>query len=121
MKGWVRVFAIVCPIMFLIVNDMNAQVAATPNPNCTLIVPAGALTATGLSTPYQLTATDPNAGDCQEENVDQSAFVQAAILDPATGHISVYNPLVVDQGATFYFALLIMENERSQLTMIAVV
>ena len=100
MKGWVRVFAIVCPIVFLIVNDMTAQTTATPNPNCTLIVPAAALTATGLSTPYQLTATDANAGGCQEENVDQSAFVQATVLDPATGQISVYNPLVVDQGAT---------------------
>lgn len=100
MKGWVRIFAIVCPIVFWLVPDMNAQGSPTPNPNCTLIVPAGALTATGLSTPYQLVATDPNAGDCQEENVDQSAFVQAAIIDPATGQISVYNPLVVDQGAT---------------------
>lgn len=97
MKGWVRIFAIVCPIAFWLVPNMDAQ---TPNPNCTLIVPAGALTATGLSTPYQLVATDPNAGDCQEENVDQSAFVQAVIIDPATGQISVYNPLVVDQGAT---------------------
>jgi hypothetical protein len=59
-----------------------------------------ALSAEGLSTPYQLVATDPTAGDCHEANVDQSAFVQAAILDPATGQISVYNPLVVDQGAT---------------------
>ena len=99
MKGWVRIFAIVCPIMFWIVNDMNAQVN-TPNPNCTLIVPADALSATGLSTPYQLLATDPNGGDCHEANVDQSAFVQAAVLDPASGQISVYNPLVVDQGAT---------------------
>jgi len=31
-------------------------------------------------------------------NADQSAFVQAAILDPATGKISIYNPLVIDQG-----------------------
>lgn len=100
MKGWVRVFAIVCPILFWIVNDMSAQTTPTPNPNCTLIVPADALSATGLSTPYQLVATDPNAGDCHEANVNQSAFVQAAVLDPASGQISVYNPLVVDQGAT---------------------
>lgn len=100
MKGWVRVFAIVCPILFWIVNDMSAQTSPTPNPNCTLIVPANALAAAGLSTPYQLLATDPNAGDCHEANVNQSAFVQAAVLDPASGQISVYNPLVVDQGAT---------------------
>jgi len=80
--------------------DMYAQDTSTPNPNCTIIVPSNALSATGLSTPYQLVATDPTAGDCHEANVDQSAFVQAAILDPATGQISVYNPLVLDQGAT---------------------
>jgi hypothetical protein len=80
--------------------DMYAQDTSTLNPNCTIIVPSHALSATGLSTPYQLVATDPTAGDCHEANVDQSAFVQAAILDPATGQISVYNPLVLDQGAT---------------------
>jgi hypothetical protein len=31
-------------------------------------------------------------------NAAQSAFVQAAILDPATGKISIYNPLVIDEG-----------------------
>jgi hypothetical protein len=72
--------------------------AADPNPNCTLIVPKNALSAAGLATPYQLTATDPGMGPCSESNTAQSAFVQAAILDPATGAISVYNPLVVDRG-----------------------
>ena len=33
-----------------------AAAAATPNPNCTLIVPANPLTAEGLATPYQLVA-----------------------------------------------------------------
>src|ERR1700757_628624 len=73
-----------------------AQSDPAPNPNCTLIVPANPLSAQGLATPYQLTATDPNGGDCHETNPDQSAFVQAAVLDPATGQISIYNPLVVD-------------------------
>jgi hypothetical protein len=72
--------------------------AADPNPNCTLIVPKNALSAAGLATPYQLAATDPGMGPCSESNSAQSAFVQAAILDPATGAISVYNPLVVDRG-----------------------
>ncbi|HEX8995727.1 MAG TPA: hypothetical protein VF812_06830 [Ktedonobacterales bacterium] len=61
---------------------------------CTLIVPANPLTAQGLATPYQLTG---GAG-CHEASGSQSAFVQAAALDPATGAISVYNPLVIDQG-----------------------
>ena len=59
--------------------------------NCTLTVPANPLTAQGLATPYQL-------GDgCDEANKMQAAFVQGAVIDPA-GSISVYNPLVVNQG-----------------------
>jgi hypothetical protein len=73
---------------------------STSNPNCAIIVPDAPLTATGLATPYQLVATDPTAGPCDESNTDQSAFVQAAVLDPATGQISIYNPLVITQGST---------------------
>jgi len=75
----------------------NAADAAV-NPNCTLIVPASPLTAQGLATPYQLTATNPADGPCNEANAGQTAFVQGAVIDPATGQISVYNPLVVDAG-----------------------
>jgi hypothetical protein len=72
--------------------------ATGPNPNCTLVVPANALTAQGLATPYQLTATDPRAGACHEAVADQAAFVEASVFDPATNKISVYHPLVIDQG-----------------------
>ncbi len=72
--------------------------AAAPNPNCTMIVPANPLTATGLSTPYQLTATSAAGGPCNEANAAQSAFVEASIIDPATGAVSVYRPLVIDKG-----------------------
>lgn len=72
--------------------------AAAANMNCTLTVPANPLSAQGLATPYQLQATDPNAGPCNEANADQTAFVQGAIFDPATGQISIYNPLVIDAG-----------------------
>jgi hypothetical protein len=71
-----------------------------PNPNCTLLVPDDPLTARGLATPYQLVATNPADGACHEANPDQSAFVEAAILDPATGRLSIYRPLVIDQGTT---------------------
>jgi hypothetical protein len=67
------------------------------NSNCTIIVPDAPLSAAGLATPYLLTATNPADGDCHETNSISSAFVQAAILDPATGQISIYNPLVIDQ------------------------
>jgi hypothetical protein len=90
-----------CAILFVVAPKITiAQSAAAPNPNCTLIVPANPLSAEGLATPYQLLATDPTAGDCHEVSKAQAAFVQAGILDPATGQISIYNPLVVDQGAT---------------------
>jgi hypothetical protein len=75
-----------------------AAAPAVPNPNCTLIVPKNALTAAGLATPFQLTATDPGQGACNESNAAQGAFVQGAIFDPATGAISIYNPLVIDKG-----------------------
>ncbi|MGB6573269.1 MAG: hypothetical protein WBF20_16475 [Trebonia sp.] len=76
----------------------TAADAAAPNANCTLIVPANPLSAQGLATPYQLTATDPAAGPCNEDNSAQTAFVQGAIINPATGTISIYDPLVVDAG-----------------------
>jgi hypothetical protein len=75
---------------------------ATTNVNCDLIVPANPLSARGLATPYQLTGTDgrtPAESGCQMSNaVKLGAFVQATILDPATGALSVYDPLVVTQG-----------------------
>ena len=90
-----------CVILFVVAPQLvRAQSDAAPNPNCSLIVPANPLSAEGLATPYQLVATDPTAGDCHETNSAQSAFVQAAVIDPATGQIAIYNPLVVDQGAT---------------------
>jgi hypothetical protein len=69
-----------------------------PNPNCTLIVPDAPLTAQGLATPYQLVATNRRNGPCREANVNQSAFVEATILNPATGALSIYRPLVIDRG-----------------------
>ena len=72
------------------------------NPDCDIIVPAHPLTAKGLATPYQLTGPNgesPAASGCQMINsVNLGAFVQATILDPGTGALSVYNPLVITQG-----------------------
>jgi len=72
--------------------------AAAVSGDCTLIVPAQPLTARGLATPYQLVATNPANGPCNEANKAQAAFVQGAVFDPATATISIYNPLVIDQG-----------------------
>ena len=74
------------------------------NADCTLILPNNPLSAKGLATPFQLVASDPNQGPCNESNADQSAFVEGAVIDPNSGQISVYDPLVVDKGQTRYRA-----------------
>ncbi len=74
----------------------------TPAPavatDCTIIVPANPLTARGLATPYELTQAR-GAPACSETDPAVGAFVQGAVLDPATGKIWVYNPLVIDRGS----------------------
>ncbi len=67
-------------------------------------MPASPLTAQGLATPYQLTGTGgmsaAQSGCTMANNSNLGAFVQATILDPATGALSVYEPLVITQGTT---------------------
>ena len=81
-----------------VLPHIGSHAAEAVNGDCTLIVPPNPLTAQGLATPYQLTATDPNQGPCNESNPNQAVFVQGAVIDPATGKISIYNPLVIDKG-----------------------
>jgi hypothetical protein len=77
---------------------------AAPNVNCDIVVPAHPLSAKGLATPYQLTGPDgqsPAQSGCSMANAaNLGAFVQATILNPATGKLYVYNPLVITQGTT---------------------
>ncbi len=72
------------------------------NTTCDIIVPANPLSAQGLATPYVLTGPDgmtPARSGCEMSNgAKLGAFVQATILDPATGALSVYEPLVITQG-----------------------
>jgi len=81
-----------------------AQDAAAANVNCDIIVPANPLSARGLATPWQLTGPDGTsaaASGCTMTNAaNLGAYVQATILNPRTGALSVYNPLVVTQGTT---------------------
>ena len=67
-------------------------------------MPANPLSAAGLATPYQLTGSGgmtAAASGCTMTNAAElGAFVQATILDPATGALSVYEPLVITQGTT---------------------
>src|SRR5512135_3646705 len=84
--------------IYTFIQSNTGTQAADANPDCTLIVPSNPLSAQGLATPFQLTATNPNNGPCKESNAAQSAFVQGAIFDPATAQISLYDPLVIDRG-----------------------
>jgi hypothetical protein len=81
-----------------------SAITTTVNVNCDIIVPANPLSAQGLATPYQLTGTggaSPAASGCEMSNAaNLGAFVQATILDPRTGDLSVYDPLVITQGTT---------------------
>jgi hypothetical protein len=67
-------------------------------------VPANPLSAAGLATPYQLTGPNgmtPAASGCTMlNNANLGAFVQATILNPTTGALDVYEPLVITQGTT---------------------
>jgi hypothetical protein len=70
--------------------------------NCALIVPPNPLTAAGLATPWELTGPDgqsPASSGCEQSNPKLQAFVQATILDPATGALYVYEPLVITLGS----------------------
>jgi hypothetical protein len=88
--------ALIGAVVFVLPH-IGSHAADAVNGDCTLIVPAQPLTAQGLATPYQLVATNPDNGPCNEANGAQAAFVQAAVIDPATGKIAIYNPLVIDK------------------------
>ena len=75
----VSVVVLLVGVVIFLVPSLRSR-AATVNANCTLIVPAHPLTARGLATPYQLTATDPANGPCNESNTNQSAFVQSVFM-----------------------------------------
>jgi hypothetical protein len=76
---------------------------AAQNMTCQIIVPANPLSARGLATPYQLEGppgmTSPQQSGCNMANAaNLGAFVQATIIDPATGKLSTYEPLVITKG-----------------------
>ena len=76
------------------INTNQTAAEAAASMNCSLTVPANALTAAGLATPWQL-------GDgCSMANAGtEGAFVEATILSPG-GQLQVYSPLVVTAGTT---------------------
>jgi len=73
------------PIFMLALMLITAATAQT----CRLWIPDDPLSAPGLAIPYRLL-------DCSM--ADTPAFVQASILDHDTGFMSVYSPLVINDG-----------------------
>jgi hypothetical protein len=65
----------------------STALAQTFGVNCFLEVPQNPLSATGLSTPFKLSNCD------QTQFATQANFVEAAILDPATGDIQYVKSL----------------------------
>lgn len=59
--------------------------------NCVVTIPPNPLTAAGLASVYKVTGCN------QIDFSNQGTFVEATILDPATGTLSVYHPLVINQ------------------------
>ena len=62
--------------------------------NCFVTLPANPLSAEGLSTPFILQPP------CSQSVAGQQSFAEATVLDPATGALSVYHPLIMDAGTT---------------------
>ena len=68
--------------------------AAALNPDatvCQVALPSNALTPEGLSTPWELLPP------CSQTVSTQQAFAEAAIIN-SNGQISIYHPLIIDQG-----------------------
>jgi hypothetical protein len=59
--------------------------------NCVMTIPPNPLTAAGLATLYKMTGCN------QIDFSNNGSFVEATILDPATGTLQVYNPLGINQ------------------------
>lgn len=81
----------------------SSGAASSARASCGIIVPASPLSARGLATPYQLTGpsgTSAAASGCTPSApAARAGLVRATILDPATGALAVYTPVVVAKGA----------------------
>jgi len=84
-------------------RSASPDAASAASARCGIIVPADPLSARGLATPYQLTGpsgTSAAASGCTVSALAAPAgLVRATILDPATGALAVYTPVVVTKGA----------------------
>src|SRR6185295_11932598 len=72
----------------------QTEAEAADSTNCTVTVPDRPLTAQGLATPWVL-----GDGCTWENGGTEGVFIDATILAP-NGQVTVYNPLVINQGTT---------------------
>lgn len=75
--------------------------------DCAITVPANALTAAGMGSPWLVSVFNPANGPCNNSNPGQTSFVQGAIINLDTGLISIYNPLAIDVGAKPAFPIIV--------------
>jgi hypothetical protein len=104
-QRWLGVIALLAGSILAVGNVVHAQGGAASQPGaaatqqgveCTVTMPAHALTAQGLASPWELGGGDGEG--CDETVKDEAAFVDATIYDPATNELSIYRPLVVTAG-----------------------
>lgn len=95
LAGGLLLVLVICAFVAVSVAGLRPIGAnAAENPvRCTLTVPADPLSAQGLATPYQLSGPG-----CSETDKTHSAFVQATVIDTATGKLFNYAPLVITRG-----------------------
>lgn len=58
---------------------------------CNIVLPNNLLSSVGLSTPFIYK-------NCDQTIEDQASFAEAVILDPNTGNLSIYTPLIINEG-----------------------
>ena len=64
---------------------------AVSNAQCAIKLPDNPLTAQGLATPFTVTG-------CDQTQKTLVSFAQGVIFDPNTNTLSVYNPLIINEG-----------------------
>lgn len=84
-------------LKLIAVSAAVSSISSVVSQNCKLILPNNPLSASGLATPFRL-APLTTADTCDAAAAGTAAFVQGAIIDTVTGTISVYNPLVINNG-----------------------
>ncbi|KAJ3318948.1 hypothetical protein HDU93_003823, partial [Gonapodya sp. JEL0774] len=64
--------------------------------DCVVKIPPNALSAKGLSTPWVVSGQG-----CTQNADGMPTFAECTIVDPATGALSVYSPLLINKGQKF--------------------